>query len=257
VSRAEVDTTGVVGQFDVAAATYDRLVGANPGYHRLLRSAARRLVDGLGWIGTDGTDGTGLRLLDLGCGTGASTAALLGVAPNATIVGVDGSAGMLGAAREKSWPANVAFVQARAEDLPAALAEAGLEQPFDGILAAYLVRNVAEPDRDAMLASLTAVLRPGGRLAVVDYALTGSLSSRLVWTAVCHAVVMPLVRLTRGPVDLYGYLWHSALAFDRAPELATRLERCGLTDVEVHPGPHWQHNVAATVLGRMPAEAAP
>ena len=43
--------------------------------------------------------GRGLRLLDLGCGTGASTAALLEVAPEAEIIAVDASAEMLNAAR--------------------------------------------------------------------------------------------------------------------------------------------------------------
>lgn len=54
--------------------------------------------------------GKGLRLLDAGCGTGASTAALLAVAPHADIVAVDASRGMLDAARAKDWPATVRFV---------------------------------------------------------------------------------------------------------------------------------------------------
>ena len=86
--------------------------------------------------------GRGLRLLDIGCGTGASTAALLKQAPHAQIIGVDGSAGMLARARAKDWPDTVSFVQSRAEDLE----QAGVSGPFDGILAAYLVRNLPDPD---------------------------------------------------------------------------------------------------------------
>ncbi len=121
--------------FDQGAPAYDALVGANPGYHRHLRLSAQRmqLPDG----------GSGLRLLDIGCGTGASTAALLSAAPHAHIVAVDASAGMLARARAKSWPSTVSFVQSRAEDLQAA----GVAGPFDGILAAYLVRNLPDPDR--------------------------------------------------------------------------------------------------------------
>ena len=55
--------------FDAGADAYDGLVSANPGYHDHLRLSAQRmqLPD----------EGRGLRLLDIGCGTGASTAALL------------------------------------------------------------------------------------------------------------------------------------------------------------------------------------
>ena len=63
--------------FDHASHTYDRLTALNPGYRTdLLRSARRlRLADG----------GAGRHLLDLGCGTGASTRALLRAAPRARI----------------------------------------------------------------------------------------------------------------------------------------------------------------------------
>ena len=74
----------VPAAFDGAASAYDRLVGANPGYHAHLRLSARRMrLPG---------DGRGLRLLDAGCGTGASTAALLTAAPHAEIVAIDASA---------------------------------------------------------------------------------------------------------------------------------------------------------------------
>ncbi|MGH3927469.1 MAG: class I SAM-dependent methyltransferase, partial [Pseudonocardiaceae bacterium] len=117
----------VPGEFDTAAASYDRLVAASPGYHEnLARSAGRMQLPG---------DGAGLHLLDLGCGTGASTAALLAAAPQAGITAVDASAGMLARAREADWPAGVSFVHARAEELAAA----GVHGPYDGIFAAYLV----------------------------------------------------------------------------------------------------------------------
>src|SRR5690348_12008974 len=79
--------------FDAGAAAYDRLVGASPGYHAQLALSARRM--------RIPARGKGLRLLDAGCGTGASTAALLAVAPEADIVAVDASRGMLDAALAK------------------------------------------------------------------------------------------------------------------------------------------------------------
>ncbi|MEU9795765.1 methyltransferase domain-containing protein [Streptomyces sparsogenes] len=168
--------------FDRAAPGYDRLVAANPGYHAQLRRSARRL-------GLPGR-GAGLRLLDLGCGTGASTAALLTVAPEAEIVAVDRSAGMLERAAAKPWPAGVRFVRAPAEGLAAA----GVTGPFDAVFAAYLVRNVTDPDR--LLATVYGLLAPGGRLAVHDYLLGGGRRHRALWTAVCHAIIQPAGTLT-------------------------------------------------------------
>src|ERR1700761_5937015 len=86
----------VPAAFDAGASAYDRLVGANPGYHKHLRLSAQRMRLPGG--------GRGLRLLDAGCGTGASTAALLAVAPHAEIVAFDASGEMLGQARAQTWP---------------------------------------------------------------------------------------------------------------------------------------------------------
>ena len=150
-----IDTRSVPRAFDEHAAAYDRLVDANPGYHDHLRLSAKRM--GL----PDG--GRGLRLLDVGCGTGASTAALLAVAPEAEIVAVDASQEMLAVAQRKPWPGTVRFVHGNAQNLTAV----GVTGPFDGILAAYLVRNLPAPD--AALRSFLTLLRPGAPLAVHEY----------------------------------------------------------------------------------------
>ncbi len=109
-----------------------------------------------------------MRLLDAGCGTGASTAALQAVAPDAEIVAVDASAGMLRQAAAKTWPSTVRFVHSRIEDL----AGAGVDGPFDGIFAAYLVRNLADPD--AQLKRFRTLLRPGATLAAHEYSVRDS-----------------------------------------------------------------------------------
>ena len=62
--------------FDEAADRYDLMVALNPGYHAHLRSAAAVLLRG------DASTGSRpLRLVDLGCGSGASTRALLSRLP--------------------------------------------------------------------------------------------------------------------------------------------------------------------------------
>ncbi|MFE4610753.1 class I SAM-dependent methyltransferase [Streptomyces niveus] len=221
--------------FDHAALSYDRLVAANPGYHAHLRRSARRLRLPRG--------GAGLRLLDLGCGTGASTAALLAAAPHAEIVAVDASAGMLARAATKRWPAGVSFVHAPVERL----ADAGVSGPFDGVFAAYLFRNVTDPD--GTLAVVRSLLKPGGRLGVHEYALGGRAVDRAVWTAVCKGIVLPAGRLA-GDADLYRHLWRSVVEFDTASGFADRLRRAGFAEVRVLPMPGWQTGIVHTFVGR-------
>lgn len=229
-------TIDVTDEFDAAAASYDRLVGASPGYHdNLARSARRMELPG---------DGAGLHLLDLGCGTGASTAALLTVAPRARITAVDASAGMLAQARKADWPSTVTFVHSRAEELPAA----GIHGPFDGIFAAYLVRNL--PDPDPALAGLRELLAPGAPLAVHDYALDGRARSRAIWTAVCWTVIIPAGKVATGRASLYRYLWRSVLRFDTAHALAGRLHRHGLADIRIATMPGWERGIVHTVVAR-------
>jgi len=230
--------SGVSAAFDVGAHRYDELVGANPGYHDHLRLSARRM--GLP------NGGAGLRLLDLGCGTGASTAALLDAAPHAEIVAVDVSTEMLAQARLKSWPPGVQFVHARAE----ALTHAGVTGLFDGVLAAYLVRNLASPDPG--LRGILELLKPGAPLAVHEYSVRDSCRSRVIWNAVAWTVIIPYGRLRTGSGELYRYLWRSVKDFDGAQEFRDRMGRAGFVDVRSQTMPGWQQGLVHTFLGRRP-----
>ncbi|MEU1661639.1 class I SAM-dependent methyltransferase [Streptomyces griseofuscus] len=219
--------------FDHASRTYDTLVAANPGYHAHLRRSVRRL--GLP------VPGQGLRLLDLGCGTGASTAALRSVLPAARITAADASAGMLQRAAAKPWADGVTFVHSPAEQLP----QAGVRGPFDAVLAAYLFRNVTDPD--AVLATVRELLRPGGRLAVHEYTLSGRHTDRAVWTLVCRGLVQPVATLL-GDGPLYRHLWRSVLDFDTASCFARRLDAAGFDKVRSLPLPGWQTGITHTFL---------
>lgn len=222
--------------FDAQADVYDKVVNALPRYHDHLRSSARRM----------GLSGRGLRLLDVGCGTGASTAALLDAAPGSEVVAVDASAAMLGQARRKNWPPNVTFVHASLEDL----AGAGVSGPFDGIFAAYLVRNLA--DLDDGLRTLHGLLRPGAPLAVHEYSVRHRLGSKLRWSGVSWSLIIPLGRMRGGSGELYRQQWRSVLDFDGAPEFAGRLKAAGFDDVRVQTVGGWQQNILYTFLGRRP-----
>jgi ubiquinone/menaquinone biosynthesis C-methylase UbiE len=233
---ARIDSRTVPRAFDDHAPSYDKLVDANPGYHDHLRLSVQRM--GLR------ERGRGLRLLDVGCGTGASTAALLAIAPEAEIVAVDASAEMLNVAQRKPWPGRVRFVHGNAQNLAAA----GVTGPFDGILAAYLVRNLPLPD--PALRQFLGLLRPGAPLAVHEYSVRDSVRSRVVWTLVCWTIIIPLGRRRTGSSGLYRYLWRSVLRFDGLRTLAQRLRDAGFMDVRCQTFPGWQQNIVHTVLGR-------
>ncbi|OBH03297.1 MULTISPECIES: trans-aconitate 2-methyltransferase [unclassified Mycobacterium] len=238
VAKTGLPRADVPAAFDVGAAAYDRLVGANPYYHaNLARSAQRMRLPGRG---------RGLRLLDAGCGTGASTAALLAAAPEAQIVAVDAADGMLDAARAKAWPPSVRFVHARVEELD----ECGVTGPFDGILAAYLVRNLADPDRQ--LRAFRALLRPGGTLALHEYSVRDSRAATITWHAVCWGIIIPTGWWRTRDATLYRHLWRSVLAFDGAARLRRRLSDAGFIDVRSATMPGWEHNVVHTFLGEAP-----
>ncbi|MFE7029255.1 class I SAM-dependent methyltransferase [Streptomyces sp. NPDC057621] len=220
--------------FDHASHSYDRLTGLNPGYRTdLLRSARRLRLP---------RAGAGLHVLDLGCGTGASTRALLRAAPRARITAVDASSGMLARARSKAWPDRVRFQHMTAEALAAAD-----EGPYDAVFAAYLLRNVT--DVDDVLRTVRSLLRPGGRFAVHEYSLSGSAVHRAVWTAVCRGVILPAGSVS-GDRDLYRHLWRSVLDFDTVPAFADRLRSTGFSAVRALPVAGWQTGIVHTFLAR-------
>jgi ubiquinone/menaquinone biosynthesis C-methylase UbiE len=213
-------------------------VGANPGYHDNLRLSVQRM--GLP------QRGRGLRLLDAGCGTGASTAALLAAAPEAEIIAVDAARGMLDAAQAKSWPPSVRFVHARIEDLK----DHDITGPFDGILAAYLVRNLA--DQDSQLRRFRALLRPGATLAVHEYSVRDSRAAIWIWHAVCWGIIIPSGWWRTRSSTLYRHLWRSVLTFDGADRFRRRLSDAGFTSVTGETMPGWERNIVHTFLATSP-----
>ncbi|MFW6050624.1 MAG: class I SAM-dependent methyltransferase [Myxococcota bacterium] len=226
------DRRAVPAAFDRVAGSYDLLTGLNPGYRRHLRMSAERL-----------RVPRRARLLDLCCGTGRSTAALLAAHPGATVVGLDASEGMLARARRKDLGPRVSFVRGDAMD-PAA----SVNGPFDGILVAYGIRNV--PDPDLCLRRLRALLRPGGTLAVHEYSVADSRWARTVWNAVTALVIIPGGFVTSGSTSLYRYLRRSVLDFDGVRAFQARLERAGFEDVRAEPMDGWQRSIVHTFLAR-------
>ena len=251
-----ITTANVFAAFDEVADRYDLMVGLNPGYHDHLRSAAAALAERL--PRPAGTDGAArLRLADLGCGSGASTRALLDatrrIGVRAAIVGVDASAGMLEQARAKSWPRRVSFEVGLAEELAFARESWGLGDRVPGVFAAYLFRNVTE--RDKVLAAVFDLLDDDGTLVVQEYSVAGSPLAAAVWSLVCWSVVVPLSWLTSRQTRLYRYLWRSVLQFDSVQGFTDRLYGAGFVDVEVRTVPGWQRGILHTFRARKPSSA--
>ena len=240
---ASVTTTEA---FDRGAGRYDLMVALNPGYHRELRRAAGALTERLG-------AGPGLSLIDLACGSGASTRALVDAAPAGTqILGLDASSGMLAEARRKQWPGQVRFEQAVAGTMDVDAVGGGR----DGILTCYLFRNVPPMARDRAVAEVFALLRPGGWLVVQEYSVAGDARAERVWDAVCKAVIIPLGAAVDRDVDLYRYLWRSVTDFDSVDRFAHRLTRASFTDVAHRTASGWQRGILHTFVARKPEEHA-
>lgn len=280
------DIPDVPAAFDRAARTYDKMVNLNPGYHRHLQSAADALVEKL-------PSGPGLTVVDLGCGSGASTDALVNSMGHRgqpyTAIGIDGSAGMLEEARAKPWPTWVSFEQGRAEDLPAVAASlpglgspdgpgsgsvgsgsagsgsggsgsggsgsGGSGAPGSGVVAGVLAAYLFRnvPDRDAVLRSVWDLLAPGGVLVVQDYSVAGSPAARRRWNAVSWSVVIPLSKVVNHDTGLYRYLWRSVLDNDAVDDFCARMFAAGFVDVQHRTVGGWQRGILHTYRARKPA----
>lgn len=230
--------------FDRAASTYDAMVALSPGYHAQLRRSADELVAELGSTAT---------VLDLGCGSGASTQAIVnswsargGHLEDLCVTGVDASAGMVAQAVTKTWPTQVTFTVSDA----VAWLEGHGDGTVDAVMAAYLLRNVE--NRDELLAQITRVLRPGGVTVIHEYSVAGSAQARAIWSAVCHGVIIPLARIKRSDVPLHHYLYRSVRDFDTVARVQERMISAGLAGVRHLDHHGWQRGLVHTFVGVRP-----
>ena len=108
----------------------------------------------------------GERVLDVGCGTGTLAIGAAQAHPDCEVVGIDPASAMVGRAREKARAAKatVAFGVGAIEKLPAEDAR------FDVVLSSLMLHHVPEESRVEGLREVRRVLRPGGRLVLVDFA---------------------------------------------------------------------------------------
>jgi demethylmenaquinone methyltransferase/2-methoxy-6-polyprenyl-1,4-benzoquinol methylase len=116
----------------------------------------------------------GQRILDVATGTGMVAAELLGRA-DCSVVGIDQSKEMLAAARARfaNDGARVELVEGQAEELPFA------QESFDALTVTYLLRYVDDPP--ATVRELARVVRPGGRVATLEFGVPPRRVPREAW----------------------------------------------------------------------------
>jgi ubiquinone/menaquinone biosynthesis C-methylase UbiE len=105
----------------------------------------------------------GLHVLEIGCGTGNVTIRAKRAAPNADVIATDPDPLALARAQRKARGiTGIQFERAYAQQLPFADGE------FDRALSSMMLHHLVDEVKGAAVAELHRVLRPGGRLHVVD-----------------------------------------------------------------------------------------
>jgi len=160
-------------------------------------------------------------VLDLCAGTLDLTAAL--VAGGASYVhAVDFAEAMLAQGRSKLPPgAPVRVVAADARELPLE------DRSVDGVICGFGLRNVPEVHR--AVAECARVLRPGGRLVVLDFFQPVGPASRMLQLSYNRLVVPTVGGLVTGFRDAYSYLAGSIDAFMTRPDFEALVAELGFT----------------------------
>ncbi len=206
--------------FDSVAPRYDLMNDLmSGGLHRvwkrfaLMRASIRR----------------GERVLDLATGTGDLAAAIAGrVGDNGLLVASDINASMLERGRDRLLDEGhlVPAVQADAQSLPFAHGR------FDCITIAFGLRNVT--DQAQALAEMRRVLRPGGRLVILEFSRPAGDWFRQLYDTYSFSVLPRLGEWVAGDAESYRYLAESIRMHPDQETLAEMMEVAGLTRVQWH-----------------------
>ena len=203
----------VRGMFDRIAGVYDVMNSAmTAGLHHQWR---QRAVD-------RAEVGPGSDALDVCCGTGDLALELRRrIGPDGRVVGCDFSEPMLELARrksgEQSLPVEVGWADAL--DLPYG------DASFDAVTIGFGARNLADLERG--LTEMTRVMRPGGRLVILE--ITRPTREPLsTFYSLWFDRVVPVIGTLAGDPDAYSYLPNSVRSFPEPRELGAMMDEVGL-----------------------------
>ena len=174
---------------------------------------------------------TGQTVLDLAAGTGdlaLKMARLTG--PSGHVVLADINESMLRLGRDKlidqGYCHNTSYVQANAESLPFE------KNRFDLVTMAFGLRNVT--DKQAALASIHRVLKPGGRLLVLEFSKPKSPLFAKLYDAYSFTLLPFMGKLVTDSAESYRYLAESIRMHPDQSTLKGMMEQAGLGDVAYH-----------------------
>jgi demethylmenaquinone methyltransferase/2-methoxy-6-polyprenyl-1,4-benzoquinol methylase len=170
----------------------------------------------------------GQRILDVATGTGMVASGL--ARRGATVVGLDQSEDMLAGARGRlahspDLASRTTLVQGQAESLPFADGE------FDALTFTYLLRYV--DDRAATMRELARVVKPGGRIGMVEFGVPQSRALRELWR-VHTRVGLPLLGRAVSPawVEVGRFLGPNIEEFHALePDLTKLWHAAGIAEV--------------------------
>ncbi len=171
------------------------------------------------------------KVLDIATGTGDLAIEILKQKPHSKVYGVDFVPRMIEYARVKttglSHNEKISFCLGDGMFLPFA------DNSFDAAVIAFGLRNI--PDRSGALKEMVRVVRPGGKVLVLEMTFPGSLGLRPFFNWYLNRMI-PFVGglISRNP-GAYRYLPDSIRDFLHPDELSDLFRQAGLTDVQVHP----------------------
>ncbi|NML18528.1 class I SAM-dependent methyltransferase [Azohydromonas caseinilytica] len=169
----------------------------------------------------------GLQVVDVGMGTGLVSREILKITGEPQrLVGVDPSPGMM---RQARFEQPVECRLGRAEDIPVPDASA------DFVVMGYALRHIA--DFSAAAAEFRRVLKPGGRLLILEFSRPEGRLAHTLLKAYMRGVVPLLARAvsrTRDTALLWRYSWDTIEACVAPAQVMRTLDHHGLHGVERH-----------------------
>ncbi|MDB9843827.1 bifunctional demethylmenaquinone methyltransferase/2-methoxy-6-polyprenyl-1,4-benzoquinol methylase UbiE [Porticoccaceae bacterium] len=173
----------------------------------------------------------GNSVLDIAGGTGDLTAKFSRiVGPEGTVVLADINSSMLQVGRDRLMDRgvvnNVIFSQADAQYLPFP------DNTFDVITIAFGLRNVT--DKDMALRSMLRVLKPGGRLLVLEFSKPANPVLSKVYDTYSFSILPKLGKLFASDADSYQYLAESIRMHPDQETLQGMMDNAGFANTDFH-----------------------